>query len=79
MIVAYKKIYIFLEEGLLQGLITADIFHFLVDTKPLIPTVFGIPKIHRDIKTPPYRLIVDAHNSKTYSLVVFCGLCVKGC
>lgn len=42
-----------LEDLLLEGLIDAKTLEFLKVDKPRIPTMFGIPKIHKNESDPP--------------------------
>ncbi|XP_043922264.1 vomeronasal type-2 receptor 26-like [Protopterus annectens] len=75
--VAYKRIYVVLNDLLFDGLIDLKIYKFLHVEKPRIPTVFGIPKVHKDQMDPPLRLIVAANGSVTAPLAKYIDLKIK--
>ncbi|XP_063800256.1 mucin-5AC-like [Pseudophryne corroboree] len=55
-------------EGLLKGVITKDEFDFINIEHPTIPTIYCLPKIHKNPVCPPGRPIVSGVNSVTSNL-----------
>lgn len=46
-----------------EGVITRDLFEFVLPTHTRIPVVYTLPKIHKDSQSPPGRPIVSERDS----------------
>ncbi|XP_043925861.1 uncharacterized protein LOC122800485 [Protopterus annectens] len=68
---SYKKIDLTIKDMLDQEVIEFDTFSFLENNYPKVPTIFGVPKIHKCVYDPPLRPIVAAQGSKTHSIAKF--------
>ncbi|XP_043943148.1 homeodomain-interacting protein kinase 2-like [Protopterus annectens] len=75
--ISYRKIRLLLEDSLFQGAINEEMYNFLYIEQPIIPVAFGIPKTHKNVSDPPYRLIIAGNNSVTYPLGVFVDRIVR--
>lgn len=75
--IIHRKIQLFLENSILQGVINDSLFEFLNLEYPIIPLAFRVPKIHKSIDHPPLKVIIAAHNSPMYSLGVFVDRLLK--
>ncbi|XP_043911489.1 deleted in malignant brain tumors 1 protein-like [Protopterus annectens] len=75
--VAFHKIDLLLEDMLLQGEITKNDYDFMVNEKPALASIFGIPKIHKGLDNPSFRPIVDGCTSKTYYIAQWIDSHVK--
>ncbi|XP_043928713.1 cGMP-dependent 3',5'-cyclic phosphodiesterase [Protopterus annectens] len=76
--IAYSNIDFTLEDNLLQGLYDKDLFEFFMVSKPVVPAIFGMPKIHKCVTDPPMRPIVSAQGSKTQPLAIYIDVKLKG-
>ncbi|XP_043934403.1 podocalyxin-like protein 2 [Protopterus annectens] len=65
---SYKKIDMVIKDLLDQEVIEQDLYTFLSNLHPKVPTIFGVPKIHKNAMDPPLRPIVAAQGSKTHNL-----------
>ncbi|XP_043927922.1 zona pellucida-like domain-containing protein 1 [Protopterus annectens] len=75
--ILYRRVDLILEELLLNRQISLDEQSFMVVKSPKTPTIFGIPNIHKDLRNPPFRPIVDAKASKTYFIARFIDIQLK--
>ncbi|XP_043943227.1 vomeronasal type-2 receptor 26-like [Protopterus annectens] len=75
--IAHRRLQLFLEDSLYQGVINEDTLNFLKNDFPLIPTAFGIAKVHKNVDNPLYRLIVAGQNSSTYPSGAFVYRLIK--
>ncbi|XP_043939158.1 uncharacterized protein LOC122811399 [Protopterus annectens] len=69
--IAKSEIHLMLQDLLLDGSISKEQYNFLFNQHPRVPTVFGIPKVHKNPMDPPLRLIVSAEGSITTPLAKF--------
>ncbi|XP_043921629.1 leucine-rich repeat-containing protein 14B [Protopterus annectens] len=75
---AYHKIDTRLEDMVYEGNIDKKTHDYLILVeKPKIPVIFRIPKIHINLKNPPFRPIVSADGSETTTLAKFVDTKVK--
>ncbi|XP_043922303.1 uncharacterized protein LOC122797847 [Protopterus annectens] len=74
--IAHHRIDLYLEEFLLDERIDEDLYKFLKVDFPQLATIFGIPKVHKDVLNPPFRPIIAGSHSKTFQFgrVVDCWL-----
>ncbi|XP_043943254.1 uncharacterized protein LOC122815075 [Protopterus annectens] len=59
------------------GSINLDTYNYLHNQNPRVPSVFGIPKVHKDPCDPPLRLIVASEGSITTPLAKYVDVKLK--
>lgn len=68
--IAHMKIQLFITDWLLEGTINKDMAEFFKVKYPILPVIFGIPKIHKNINYP-HRPIISAGGSFTEPLAIY--------
>ncbi|XP_043944884.1 uncharacterized protein LOC122816198 [Protopterus annectens] len=68
--IGYKCRDLAIEEYLLDNRITNDTYEFIREELPRMATIFGIPKIHKNLEKPPFRPIISGSKSKTFNIGV---------
>ncbi|XP_043943192.1 oxysterol-binding protein-related protein 8-like [Protopterus annectens] len=76
-IIAERKVSICLNNLILEGLIDLETYNYLHVEKSKIPSIFGIPKVHKNHLDTPLRHIVTAEGSLTAPLAKYIGFHLK--
>lgn len=59
------------DEAFCNGAIDKDACEFIITSHPRIPTLYCLPKIHKDLKIPPGHPIISGNGSITENLSKF--------
>lgn len=68
---SYHEYYQKLSKWRTKKLITEDEYKFLKNDNPVIPSIYLIPKIHKNCKNPPGRPIIAAIKSLTENISIY--------
>ncbi|XP_043913221.1 THO complex subunit 2-like [Protopterus annectens] len=75
--IGHKRIDLALEEYLLDNRISFETYEFLKVEYPILATIVGIPKVHKNLTHPPFRPIISGSKAKTFPLGVAIDTWVK--
>ncbi|CAJ0956180.1 unnamed protein product [Ranitomeya imitator] len=74
-----RQLFCILDDALERGLITKSIWEGLRINHPVIPTIYFLPKVHKDLSNPPARPIVSGCGGLNEPICRFLDYYLKPC